>query len=85
MPLFHPQAAFSVIVFRSELVILVGLIAFWEVFISRRLKLKELLLQGFAAGCMSLLATVAVDSLFWKRPCWPEGEVFYYNTILNKR
>jgi len=78
------QAAFSAIVFRSELVILVGLIAFWEVFISKKLKLKDLLLQGAAAGCMSLLATVVVDSLFWKRLCWPEGEVFYYNTILNK-
>ena len=73
------------IVFRSELVIFVGLIAFWEVFISQKLKLKDLLLQGAAAGCMSLLATVVVDSLFWKRLCWPEGEVFFYNTILNKR
>jgi len=78
------QAAFSVIVFRSELAILVGFIAFWEVFISKKLKLKDLILQGAAAGCLSLLATVVVDSLFWKRLCWPEGEVFYYNTVLNK-
>ena len=73
------------IVFRSELVVLVGLIALWEVFISRKLQLKDLILQGAAAGCLSLLATVVVDSLFWKRLCWPEGEVFYYNTLMNKR
>jgi len=78
------QAAFSVIVFRSELVVFVGLIAFWEVFVSQKLKLKDLILQGAAAGCLSLVATVGVDSLFWKRLCWPEGEVFFFNAILNK-
>jgi len=78
------QSAFACIVFRSELVLLVGLFAAWDVFLARKLSIKSLILQGCTAGLLSVLVTVGIDSLFWKRPLWPEGEVLYFNTILNK-
>jgi len=81
-------------VFRSELLILAAMIALSG--LARRLTqpagttrgigFLEGIAVGAAAMTTALVLTVPLDSLFWQwwPPSWPEGEVLYYNTVLNK-
>lgn len=46
--------------------------------------MKDLLKMGIPIGFGLVILTVSVDSFFWRRLLWPEAEVFWFNTILNK-
>ncbi|CAH1392685.1 unnamed protein product [Nezara viridula] len=39
---------------------------------------------GVISSLCALLITFTVDSVFWNKPIWPEGEVFWFNAIMNK-
>jgi len=55
-----------------------------EVFIRKRLAFWQTLSHGLIASCLAIGLSVFIDSYFWQRWLWPEGEVLYFNTILNK-
>ena len=76
-PLFHQ------VIFRCDMLLLVGLVGL-HLLAARRISLPRGIAHGVAAVVASLAASVLVDSFFWRRWLWPEGEVLYFNTVLNK-
>lgn len=73
----------AVLVFRAELASLLGIIILVEVF-AGRLSIANLFKWGVPTGLAILGTTVAIDSYFWQRWLWPEGEVLWFNVVLNK-
>lgn len=76
-------AGASIIIFRVELVILLGLLLLYDLY-HKRVSIKELMMIGIPTGIVLVALTVAVDSFFWQRALWPEAEVLWFNTIENK-
>lgn len=79
-------ATASVILFRCELVLLYGPI-FLGYMISGRLKVfgfDGAIAIGVRIAAMCLAVSIPIDSYFWGRPLWPEGEVMFFNVVENR-
>ncbi|KAL4702273.1 hypothetical protein ACJJTC_018587 [Scirpophaga incertulas] len=80
---FLISAGASIIIFRSELAMLFGLFLLIDLYF-KKLDITTLLKIVLPAGLALISLTVIVDSIFWQRLLWPEAEVFWYNTVMNK-
>ncbi|XP_060078441.1 dol-P-Man:Man(7)GlcNAc(2)-PP-Dol alpha-1,6-mannosyltransferase-like [Ylistrum balloti] len=76
-------SAAAILIFRAELAMYLGLVLLMEL-VAGRMSLFTLFKHAIPAGVLSVGLTVLVDSFFWQRWLWPEGEVLWYNVILNK-
>lgn len=69
--------------FRSELCLYIFTTLITEVALGN-IEIRRSMAYGLSAAVATALASIAVDSYFWRRPCYPELEVFYFNVVLNK-
>ncbi|OQV18890.1 putative Dol-P-Man:Man(7)GlcNAc(2)-PP-Dol alpha-1,6-mannosyltransferase [Hypsibius exemplaris] len=76
-------AALATIVFRSELCLLFGPMLLMSL-IKQTISFRRAFTKAFQFGLLALGLTVLVDSWFWGRPVWPEGEVLWFNTVRNQ-
>ncbi|OQS05424.1 dolichyl-P-Man:Man(7)GlcNAc(2)-PP-dolichyl-alpha-1,6-mannosyltransferase [Thraustotheca clavata] len=75
--------SFSTIVFRGDTAVLFAPILL-TMLLARQVGFFETIWVGLSSAVFALVLTVLVDSFFWQRWLWPEGEVLWFNTILNK-
>merc|ERR1711935_13061 len=73
-------SAFSILIVRSELCLLMGAYLLWGL-VNREITFPQLIINGAAATVAALACTVPFDSFFWRRLMWPEGVVFQFNAL----
>eukprot|EP00754_Rhynchopus_humris_P046154 Rhum_TRINITY_DN565_c0_g1::Rhum_TRINITY_DN565_c0_g1_i1::g.1829::m.1829/K03847/ALG12; alpha-1,6-mannosyltransferase len=75
--------AATCVIFRGELAILVGPLVLSHM-VTSRVPFWHTCFVGIATGLSSIALSVVVDSMFWERLVYPEGEGMYFNIVLNK-
>ncbi|CAK0780776.1 hypothetical protein CVIRNUC_005171 [Coccomyxa viridis] len=75
--------AIAVVVIRCDLLPWAGLMGL-HMLLARQISLRRGLFVGAASAAGSLALTVMVDSVFWGRWLWPEGQVLWFNTAENR-
>ncbi|XP_014516585.1 dol-P-Man:Man(7)GlcNAc(2)-PP-Dol alpha-1,6-mannosyltransferase [Vigna radiata var. radiata] len=74
---------FATTVFRCDMLLLLCSIGM-QLLLTKQISVWGALKHctGMALSCIGL--TILVDSVMWKRLLWPEFEVFWFNSVLNK-
>jgi len=73
----------AAIIFRCDAIMLAGLVGL-HLLAFKKVTLLSGIVTGVVTAAACLAITISVDSWFWQRWLWPEGEVLWFNTILNK-
>jgi alpha-1,6-mannosyltransferase len=76
-------SALSIIIFRSELCIICGIMLIISL-VYGKCSIKDVIINGLKAAGLFIASTLLIDSYFWGYWVWPEGQVFWFNTFLNK-
>ncbi|XP_042057984.1 dol-P-Man:Man(7)GlcNAc(2)-PP-Dol alpha-1,6-mannosyltransferase-like isoform X2 [Salvia splendens] len=74
---------FATIVFRCDILLLVSPLGL-ELLLTRSISLRKAVISCVIAASSFIGLTVMVDSVMWRRMLWPELEVFWFNSVLNR-
>ena len=74
---------FTTAVFRCDVLLLLFTVGL-TMLIQLKLSIVQAVITGVLTGVFSLLSTVPLDSLLWRRPIWPEFEVWWFNAVENR-
>ncbi|XP_078437862.1 homolog of asparagine-linked glycosylation 12 isoform X2 [Wolffia australiana] len=74
---------FATVVFRCDILLLLGPIGL-GLLLRRSISFTESVKCCVSAAILCIGLTFIVDSIMWRRILWPELEVFWFNTILNR-
>ncbi|KAM3369052.1 hypothetical protein ACQJBY_017124 [Aegilops geniculata] len=73
----------AAVVFRCDMILLLGTIGV-ALLLSRSFSLMEAVKCCISTALLCIGFTVLVDSIMWQRILWPEFEVFWFNSVLNR-
>nr|VDC64671.1 unnamed protein product [Brassica rapa] len=74
---------FATVIFRCDVILLLGPIAL-EFLLTRSISFWKTLKYCVGTAVVAAGLTISVDSIMWKKFVWPEFEVFWFNSILNR-
>ncbi|KNA14340.1 hypothetical protein SOVF_108250 [Spinacia oleracea] len=74
---------FATLIFRCDVLLLACPIGL-QLLLTRSVSLWKAIKCCVAAALLSIGLTVIVDSIMWRRLVWPEFEVFWFNSVLNR-
>ena len=75
--------AVAMVIFRCDMVLLLGPMAM-QMVLFQEVGFWWILLSGVFVSLIALLCSVTLDSFFWGRWVYPEGEVLFFNTMENR-
>ncbi|CAA7406757.1 unnamed protein product [Spirodela intermedia] len=74
---------FAVLVFRCDMLLLLGPIGL-GLLLRQSISFMESVKCCISTAILCIGLTLVVDSIMWRKIVWPELEVFWFNTILNR-
>ncbi|KAF2292002.1 hypothetical protein GH714_000105 [Hevea brasiliensis] len=74
---------FTTLVFRCDMLLLLCPIAL-ELLLTKSISLWEAIKYCTGIALLSIGLTILVDSIMWKKLMWPEFEVLWFNSVLNR-